>query len=223
MPVVITGDIIGSSKLPQEQRQQRLNKLLEGLFAAIQTIWPQGGSAKAEIIQGDSFQLYFPNDEEAIRAALLIKCFCLSQEKVSRTYRINCRLSIAVGIVSFLHPDSLAKSGGPVFDYSGRGLKQISRTNPQLVFESTETTWAKAVNMGVALADELIDRCTPSQSQALFWKLAYPQQNQEWLARQLGIGRSAYSQRLKQAGWAALDILLRYYSDTILNQLHDTN
>ena len=222
MAVVITGDIIGSSRLALEQRQQTLNQLIEKLFAALRNTLPQEPSLETEIIQGDSFQLYLSTNEEAVRAALLIRCFFLSQSKVSDTYRINCRLSIAVGNASFLYPNSLAKSGGPVFDYSGRGLKRISRTGSQLVFESSQLTWTKAISMGLALVDEITTRCTPLQSQALFLKLASPDRNQEWLAERAGIGRSAYSQRLKQAGWAALEIFLDYYTETVRNLLHDT-
>ncbi|WP_375416443.1 hypothetical protein [uncultured Hymenobacter sp.] len=215
MPVIITGDIISSSKLALPKRQQQLNELLRGLFTDLRGIWRRKELLRAETIQGDSFQIYLLDDKEAIRAALLIKCFCLSQSKVGSTYRFNCRLSIAIGAVTLLHPSSLAKSGGLAFDYSGRGLKAISRTGSQLVFESIEIAWTQAINMGLALADELLSRCTPAQNQAVLLKLFYPQQTQEWLAGQIGIGRSAYSQRLKQTGWTALEMLLTYYTDTV--------
>jgi hypothetical protein len=124
-------------------------------------------------------------------------------------------LSIGLGKVSLLHADSLAKSGGPVFDYSGRGLKDISRSGSQLIFKASTTTLTRAINMGLALTDELLSRCTPAQSHAILLKLTYPQQNQEWLAGRVGISRSAYSQRLKQAGWAAVETLLEYYNETV--------
>lgn len=215
MAVIITGDIINSSKLLSSQRQQLLNQIIEASFAALRKVWQQSALLRAEAIQGDAFQIYLSDNRAAMRAALFIKCFYLSQKKVDSSYRFDCRLSIAIGNVSFLHPNSLAKSGGLVFDYSGRGLKEISRTGPQLVFESTEVAWTRAVNMGLALVDEILGRSTPAQSEALLYKLSYPQQTQEWLAEQIGIGRSAYSQRLKQAGWTVLEAFLDYYDETL--------
>ena len=215
MSVVITGDIIGSSKLALAGRQQVLNELFDKLFLALRSVWRDRRHLRTEAIQGDSFQVYLLDDKEALRAAFLIKCFCLAQDKMEGTYRLDCRLSIAVGDVTLLHPESLAKSGGLVFDYSGRGLKEVSRTGPQLVFEATEVAWARAVSMGLALAEALIRHNTPAQSQAVFLKLAHPAQAQDWLAEQAGIGRSAYSQRLKQANWTALESLLDYYVQTV--------
>lgn len=109
----------------------------------------------------------------------------------------------------------MAKSGGVVFDYSGRGLKEFSRAGSQMLFKAREVHWVQAINMGLALSDELLRRCTPAQSQAVFLKLTYPQQTQEWLAGRVGISRSAYSQRLKQTGWSALELLPAYYNETV--------
>ena len=215
MPVVITGDIISSSELALAKRQLQINQLLKELFATLRGVWRRKEHLRAEAVQGDSFQVYLLDNKEAIRAALLIKCFCLSQNKVGGTYRFDCRLSIGVGKVTLLHTNSLAKSGGVVFDYSGRGLKDISRTSAQLVFKAREASWTQSMNMGLALADELLSRCTPAQNQAVLLKLLHPQQTQEWLAGRVGIGRSAYSQRLKQTGWSAIEMLLAYYAETV--------
>ena len=192
-----------------------LNELLANLFLALRKVWRHRTQLRTETIQGDAFQVYLPDNKEALRAALLIKCFCLAQDKVEGNYRFDCRLSIAVADITLLHPESLAKSGGLVFDYSGRGLKEISRIGPQLVFESKDAAWTRAINMGLALAEALLRHNTPAQSQAAFLKLSHPAQTQDWLAEQAGIGRSAYSQRLKQADWAALGSLLDYYVQTV--------
>lgn len=215
MPVVITGDIISSSKLALPKRQQLLNELLKELFTALRGVWRLKEQMRAETIQGDAFQIYLINQKEAIRAALLIKYFFLSQNKVGGTYRFDCRLSIGIGKTALLHPTSLAKSGGIVFDHSGRGLKEITRSGPQLVFKARELDLTQAINMGLALADELASHYTPAQSRAILLKLTYPQQTQEWLAGRVGIGRSAYSQRLKQTGWPALEMFLGYYEQAV--------
>ena len=217
MPVVITGDIISSSKLAPAKRQALLNQLFKEMFAALRAVWRRKELLRAETVQGDAFQVYLPEDSEAMRAALLIKCFCLAQRKVDDNYRFDCRLSIGVGGITLLHRDSLAKSGGTAFDCSGRGLKEISHTGSQLVFKSDKAQWVRAINMGLALADERLSHCTPAQSQAMLLKLSYPTQTQDWLAARVPIGRSAYSQRLKQAGWPALEILLNYYRETVKN------
>lgn len=212
MPVVITGDIIGSSKLAQAERQSILNQLLKELFGALRVVWRRKEQLRAEIIQGDAFQVYLGEDAEGLRAALLTKCFFLAQKKVNASYRFDCRLSIGTGRISLLHPDSLAKSGGPAFDYSGRGLKDIVRTGPQLVFKAPTTGLTQAVSVALALTDELMSRWTPLQSQAVLLALTYPGQTNEWLAGRVGISRSAYSQRLRQAGWSAVQALLDYYT-----------
>ena len=215
MPVIITGDIISSSKLVLTKRQQLLNQLFKEMFTTLRAVWRRKELLRAETVQGDAFQVYLLDNSDAVRAALLIKCFCLAQSKIGDYYRFDCRLSIGLGKVTLLHSESLAKSGGIAFDYSGRGLKEISRTGSQLVLKARDVNWVSAVNMGLALADELLSHCTPAQSQAVLLKLSYPTQTQDWLAGRVPIGRSAYSQRLKQAGWSALETLLAYYSEIV--------
>ncbi len=214
MAVVITGDVISSSRLALTKRQLLLNQLLKESFAVLRNVWRLKTQMRAEIIQGDAFQVYVLDNAEAIRAAFLIKCFWLSQDKVGNNYRFDCRLSIGIGAVALLDADSLAKSGGDVFTYSGRGLKEISRTGPQLRFKAPNADWSAAINVALALADELLGRYTPAQAQALLLKLIYPRETQAKLAKRLEISRSAYSQRLGQAGWPAVEALLTYYSKT---------
>ncbi len=209
MPAVLTGDIISSSKLPAAQRQQQLNLVLQGLFSTLRSVWRRKEQLRAESVQGDAFQVYLLEQQEALRVGLLIKCFCLAQHKVS-DYRFDCRLSIGIGSVRLLHPQTLAQSGGTAFDYSGRGLKAISRTGSQMCFYAQKAVWNQPMNMGLALADELMSHWTPAQSQAVLLKLQYPTQTQDWLAGRVGIGRSAYSQRLNQAGWSAIEKMLEY-------------
>lgn len=215
MAVIITGDIIGSSQLAAAQRQERLNALLIELFSTLKSVWRQQDMLRTEFVQGDAFQVYLKADAEGMRAALLIKSFFLAQDKVSTGYRFDCRLSIGVEAISLLHPDSLAQSGGLAFDYSGRGLKNITRTGPQFWFKSGNSALNKAMAMGLALIDEIIRRWTPLQSQAIVLSLTYPAQTNEWLAGRIGITRSAYSQRLRQAGWSAIQQLLEYYLSTV--------
>ena len=212
MAIVITGDIIGSSKLVESARQQTLNELIRGIFGTLKQLWPGAEDLRTEAVQGDAFQVFVRHDADGLRAAFVIKSFCLAQPKLSASYRIDCRLSIGLGATTLLHPDTLAASGGEAFEYSGRGLKSIVPEGPQIIFKAPGDGFTEAIMMGLALADALIRHWTAAQSQAVLLRLIYTQKNDEWLGSQIGISRSAYWQRMRQINWPSFEALLLYYS-----------
>lgn len=177
--------------------------------------WKRTAALRTEPLQGDAFQIYLTDAQDGLRAALLARCYYRAQEQPTAKYQLDCRLSIGAGSVTLLHPTSLAKSGGTAFEYSGRGLKAITRHGPQLLFASRAPSQARTLNVMLSLADELIQNWTTAQSQAVLQRLIYLDKNQEWLAGWLSIGRSAYNQRLRKAGWPALEELLSYYQEII--------
>lgn len=219
MPTVITGDIISSSKLPAGQRQQLLNSLSKKLFAALRLAWRRKEAMRVESIQGDAFQIYLADGRDGLRAALLVKSFCRAQEKViisgSSDYRFDCRLSIGTGSVRLLHPTTLAQSGGPAFEFSGRGLSAMPKAGPQLVFRASAASLNEVIMVALTLTAELSKHWTVAQSEAVQLKLTYPEQTQDWLAGRLAIGRSAYTQRLNQAGWPGLQQFLALFNSKV--------
>jgi len=211
MAVVITGDLIESSKLAIDQRQQRINLLFEQLVTCLRQRWKNDSQLRGEIVQGDAFQIYTANDKDALRLAFIIRCFYRSQNAKQAKYRYDCRLSVAIGEIQSLDNSALAKSGGFVFELSGRAIKHISKTGPQIVFKSGQSAQEAAINMGLSLAELSIKGWRASQSKAILMKLVHSDTNQEWMAEHLGVSASAFSQRLNQAGWKAIETFLTYY------------
>lgn len=220
MPVILTGDIVNSSRFPASIRQERLNVLLDSLFNVLKLRWPQ--QVRAEMVQGDAFQIFLAEQAEGLHLLLAVKSFFLSQDQ-EHEHRLDCRLSLGLGEVDFLHTTSLAKSGGEAFEYSGRGLKSLPADGSRMTFQSSDAEFSQTLIVMLALTEEITKRWTVAQSEAIVLRLLNPADTQEQLAQVLGISRPAFSQRLGQTGWPALEKLLGHYSAMVKLRFNDQN
>jgi len=199
MIAVLTGDVIGSSRVPA----RRLTRSLESALSL------RGmRSSKAlghQIFRGDSFQLAIGRPEAGLAATLYVTC------ALKLDLPDGARIAVAVGEAR------LARGGfrgdGPAFRESGRLLDRIKPMRRRIL---VHTPWPE-VNEELAVTcrflDGLIEQWTPSQAGAILGLLRG--RKQEAIAKTEGISQSAVAQRLRRANAAAIKAALARFSDLV--------
>lgn len=196
--IVLTGDVVGSSKLKAAQRRQ----LLTTLQAAAEVCKTFVPDFTPELFQGDSFQGYTAKaPSKALRAALYIIYQCKS-----RQYSI--RISVGVGNISFNTGQSRS-SDGTAFQQSGRQLEAMKKKDQQLFVSTDDEQLQQEWAVHAQTLNYLLKRCTAAQASALCAMLQG--QTQQQAAETLQIKQPAVQQRLQAAGWDVLQNILQRF------------
>ncbi len=174
---VITGDIIGSSKIKLEDRAQ----LLDCFYAMkdeLQSISP----FKMEIFRGDSFQLLVDKPEMAIMLAILLRAG-FRHHTISKKEGIwDTKVSVGIGTVDFIS-NEIITSDGEAFQYSGRQFDKMGKQHLAI-----KTPWPE-INEELAVstpfADDIITRWSIKQAGMIYLSLIKNQSKKE-LAESIG-------------------------------------
>ncbi|MBE7445278.1 MAG: hypothetical protein HS132_08560 [Planctomycetia bacterium] len=209
---VVTGDIVGSSKLTTGQRG-RLLSVLKSSFNTIKDILPDGIRAPFEIHRGDSFQGVLSRPAAALRVAIVIRASLRhGVETQQRRYALDARVAVGVGSIDFLPAGRGSEGDGEAFRRSGPVLDMMKGDHRLII----RTPW-QAVDAELAtecaLLDTLINRWSGEQAQAILGQIRGL--TQEMAAEEFGVSQPAVRQRLKSAGGWAIEELCRRYEQLI--------
>ncbi len=116
---VLTGDVIGSTKLPAE-RLSRARDLVVEAARRFRLRRPRTLYGTPEFFRGDAWQLLVQDPGEALRAALLIRAMLFAELEVTT------RISIGVGGVDVINRTHISLSRGEAFTLSGRALDTMT-------------------------------------------------------------------------------------------------
>jgi hypothetical protein len=229
---VIRGDIIGSKKLEPKLKR----KLYSELDVFLKALGKREKiNIKNEVNFGDWFQYYVDQPENALRYALLIKCFLRSfnleyNSNISSKYTnkpeepsgnygkgdlaakliIDARVAIGVGGIEFLSK-RIGTSDGEAFQLSGTLLDKIKITNATIAIDVGQVKRNEELRVEMELLDNLLKRTTPSQCQVILYKL---QKKKEFdIANKLEIKQSAVNQRSTNAGWRAIEATVERFEN----------
>ncbi len=124
---MLTGDLEGSSRFKNNIWEELLVKV-KGCFRKVEQIFPYNSFVSGfEIYRGDNFQCVLANPEDALMAAISLRC-CLLSEKCYGN-RLDARVSIGAGSIDFLPaPGRGAEGDGEAFRNSGvmiEGMKKL--------------------------------------------------------------------------------------------------
>ncbi|MCA1745587.1 MAG: RNA polymerase subunit sigma-70, partial [Bacteroidales bacterium] len=212
MKATISGDIVSSTALSTEGRV-----LLEKRLKTLIKLLNQHFNVFARVIKGDYLECYLPQPEEALRIALLIKCYIKAADIGSdegkkeitlfRTHGI--RLAIGVGEITRFD----AKKGiidGEAIYLSGRLInRQASTKGQRTIIKSTlfigasQPALVDEFDPVLALLDVLLGQSTARQCEIIYLKLL--NFNEDEIARQLNITQATVNQHSRSAGWNAID------------------
>lgn len=164
---VITGDIVGSSLGDDSQRMAMLD-VIESSVEEIQR--ELDVSLQLEFFRGDAFQILAERPSKALLVAVLLRAALCGNTPKDNLYVWDARMAIGVGGVTYL-TDSLAKSNGDAFVYSGRTLDKM--WNKRLAIKTQWETINDEFSVSTPFADDLISRWTRVQSDVIYDYLLY--------------------------------------------------
>lgn len=230
---VITGDIVDSTKLPND------------VFKQVQAILKQGGDDTRdefgvphppEMFRGDSWQLLVPDPGKALRVALYMRTYLRSR---APSKSVDTRLAIGVGAIDFRAGEatSIGEARGEAFRVSGALLddKQLSTRlrfghaaendvpsgmRFDIVERDTLDGWweVRSISVIVRLIDFLVTGWTKAQARAVCGALLNWKQQRiakEWSGEP--ITQQAVAQHLDRAGWAPVSDAVEYYERIMSN------
>jgi len=200
--VVITGDIIASSKLSALKRK----KLQDRLNTFIKKINKDYPDFKAEQFRGDSLQgLLTKNKAAGLRTALSMYCFLAAEG-------FKIRQSIGIGDVSF-SSDNVITSDGTAFRLSGQHIDELKKRNELIYVAAEDKSFTEEWQAHSSALNFLLERLSSPQAEALYMQLQNARQ--EDIARTLHISQPSVHQRLQAAGWTVINPILQRFESTV--------
>ncbi len=162
MYAVLTGDIVGSSKMSDELREQTFSRIRQQL-----EFIQQGKTAfPLSIYRGDSWQILLDDPKDALRLTLLIRTALLMGNYDGKD-RADTRVSIGIGSVDKIDPEDISLSYGEAFTLSGHGLEALKKKQ-RMAFAAPSLDQGDCIAGAVIpLLDALIDKITAKQARAM--------------------------------------------------------
>lgn len=205
---VITGDIVDSSKA--SDAALLLQALGEG-FEIVKNL-PGHTDSSFEIFRGDSFQgLLKP--EAALKASIIIRANLRKHQPESEQVYWDARTAIGIGTVDYL-PENITEGDGEAFRLSGPNLDSM-KGDHRLAIHTTWENLNEELSTEAALLDAVIAKWRPHQAEIVLELLQ--QRERKEISERLDISQAAVHYRIKNAGWFAVQKLLKRF-ETVIGQ-----
>jgi hypothetical protein len=210
---VVTGDIIDSTKLSEEEN----NTLIQGLKYIIDKL-EENQTIRGEIFRGDSLQCLINKPSQALKIALLIKTYVkgiVSMNKLKQKNELDklinkpifdIRIAIGIGEVNS-EKEKLSISQGEAFNFSGRLLDEMK--NKQTIAIKTNDQYKEELDTSFKLLDFILSNATQNQCEVIYYKLNGLTEVE--ISEKIGINQSAINQRSNSSGWGAIHSLINRF------------
>jgi DNA-binding CsgD family transcriptional regulator len=187
-------------------------------------------NAYGRIIKGDYLECVVPNASEGLQVALAVKSFVKAipidvkkykkeDNRLKQFKTHGIRLAIGYGELSRYNPEQGIIDGEAIY-LSGREISGESTYNKERIvikntmfFASKDEDLNKNFQPLLALLDVLLSKATSRQCEVLYLKLLNNQEDE--IAKRLGIGQSAVNQHSTSVGWNAIDEAVNYFKMVI--------
>ncbi|MGB6094116.1 MAG: hypothetical protein WBF83_10185 [Moheibacter sp.] len=193
MVAVITGDIVASRKLNnQEKWLLPLKNLLSG-WGERPRDW--------ELDRGDFFQVEIQSPEDALKCAFEIKALIkkvTANDKNKRTGVIDIRMAIGIGDKTY-SGETIKESNGTAFIHSGEKFDLLKKENVTLGIKTPWRDFDEEINLYLRLAGIFMDRWSVSSAELIEIIFNFPNLTQEEIGKKLGIKQSGVSGRWNRA------------------------
>ena len=204
---VITGDLVKSRKIKEEDIEPVLNSLKNTFSEINKNVLNNKGSF--EIYRGDSFQCLIPYPEKALLIAIIIRAQLRTYEPTTFSNKqitkpifyaySDARIAIGLGTTSY-NAIRIVESQGEAFNNSGFAFDTLKKENERLTISTPWHEMNEELKVESKLADAIISRWTASTSEAIYHYLLYNKTQQE-LAHQLNISQPGVHNRLVKYGY----------------------
>ena len=167
---VLTGDIIGSTKLGPERLETAMS-LLRRLAKEFENTHPESLVGHPDVFRGDSWQLCLQRPALAVTAAVFIRAGLKADD-------FDTRIGIGIGPAERLHPERISQSSGPAFVRSGEALDHLGKDRSLAIPQFGEPSPLgfefppfSMLDVGVGLLDANLARWTQRESVAVYGTL----------------------------------------------------
>tara|TARA_R100001143_G_C3361257_1_gene136194 strand:+ start:9463 stop:10113 length:651 start_codon:yes stop_codon:yes gene_type:complete len=193
MIAVITGDIVGSRKLVnQEKWLVPLKKLLSS-WGIRSKDW--------ELARGDFFQIEITDLNEVIQKAFELKALIKKVEPLEprkKISTIDVRMAIGIGEKNY-SGETISESNGPAFINAGDQYDLLQKENVTIAIKSPWPDFDEEMNLYLKLAGTFMDEWSVSSAELVEFVLKSPNTTQEEIGKQLGIKQNSVSGRWNRA------------------------
>ncbi|MGD8822074.1 MAG: hypothetical protein PVG63_03145 [Anaerolineales bacterium] len=200
---VLTGDVVGSRRLPAGERQHLL-VVLRDAGQDLQSAFSPSIPFPPTIFRGDSWQFLSADPVASLRQGLYYRA---RVKAGMESNRVDTRFSLAIGKIDFLPPEGPAAGAGQAFNLSGQGLDEMDRhAYLRICFPPTfDSDLALALEAGGRLIDRLAQEWTDRQALAVSGALLDLTQARIAQTTFKGqVTQQAVAQHLASAGWPAI-------------------
>ncbi|MFO8032167.1 MAG: SatD family protein [Desulfohalobiaceae bacterium] len=205
---VLTGDIIGSSRLSGEQRQE-LYQAMQRASARLQEAFVQAVPLEMDIFRGDSWQLLVAEPEKALRIGLLYRL----DIRTSFADKADSRFGLGIGRILFLPGERVSQGEGPAFRLSGQALDSLpAYSSMGMALEpGRQQGWAELLQSCMVLLDTIVRDWTPKQALAVYGALLGWTQDRIATLWQPKVSQQTIAEYLQKAGWANVKHFLQVF------------
>lgn len=197
---VITGDLVGSSSLTDEQKNQAATELNRYLTNNPEILMPM------RFFRGDSFQVMVVK-EKAARIAVFMETIIFA---ATGTW---ARLSIGIGGVSKISSGNVLTSEGEAFNLSGHQMDGMKEERRLLKIAINSRQFQPIFSAAFHLAENIILGWKPGQA-AVIAQIPFTKTQKE-IAKKLNISAAAVSKAIKTSNWSSIENFLTGFEETI--------
>lgn len=210
---VITGDIVGSTRLPANRRRD-LYDIFSILSKELRRQFPQDISYDLSNFRGDGWQLIVNRPQKSLEISLFVRTYF--QFKFWDV-KLDTRLAIGIGKIDFIPEENISAGDGRAYTLSGHLLESLSNVRMGVAFDANNREIIQeGITTTISLLDHIVTTWNTGQSQAVFWALHRYRQSEiagNWQPQ--AITQATVSHHLNAAGWEQVQSCLIYFERSV--------
>jgi len=226
LKTVMTGDIVGHSKLPFKIRKNLISDLENIAFYMPKELAQIIKFGQVQTFRGDSWQISFNNPGKSLLLAVFFRSFFKS---FSLEEEIDSRISIGIATVEYEGFHFSMSGEGEAFTMSGKGLDSIHKTKYRMALflgKEFNVNYQDLFDVIIRFVDKLVTDWTIKQSftaNRLLRGWGSSQIANSWIEEDT-ISIAAVSQHKTRLGWDYLELALEKFElviDRILFEMQN--
>lgn len=223
---VLTGDVIGSSRLQADVRTH-LAERLHDAFERVREIRSLHSDIAFDVFRGDSWQLFVEHPAESLRVAITYRAW------VQTLASVDCRMALAIDTTDFVNRQRVSESDGAAFRRSGSALDHLGRRSmacllPEAWASSTRQVLFSTIASAIGA---FCERWTPAQAQAVALTLSLPARPGDYATQEHvaaawepePVTQQAVSAHLRKAYWDVIAEYLTTFSSQVDRMVEASN
>jgi hypothetical protein len=206
---VLTGDIIGSSRLRLHQLESVRSSLMRAVGAVRR--WKRGlVKGRTEFFRGDGWQILLTDPAMAMRVAVFLRASLLAGGVA------DSRIAIGLGESETTHA-RIALSTGQAFVLSGRALDEMTHYSRMTIgIPSSSAPLSDWLPVVGHLCDSLIDQWTRRQAEIVCLAIDPKEPDYERVGQSMRpkVSKQAVAKGLRGANWYVVREAIHRFEDT---------